>query len=206
MVTGKILISKVAISLLMLFCIVSCESTDDRTSESLPKLTTEGKNTFGCKIDGQIFLPKRKVTGSPYNNEILQARYVYDQYHFNGYALSIVASNQVLDKYISIKLQGGLNPLQEGNVYPISIVQGNNFNGFYEHSGATISNGNGNGFTPTYSFYTDDTNVGELEIIKLDTINQIISGQFWFNCKEANRDTISEITEGRFDLKYSKDF
>jgi hypothetical protein len=192
--------------LILCFCLTSCENTDDGTSSILPDLTTEGKNAFGCKIDGQIFIPKRKVIGSPYSNPILKATYVYDEYYFNGYHLSIFANNEVLKKYISIELVGGVNPLVEGNTYPISVNQDNNIHGFYEHWGETIDNGNGTGFTPVYSFYTDNSHYGELEIIKLDTENEIISGRFWFNCKEINTNTISHLTEGRFDLKYTTSF
>jgi len=78
--------------------------------------------------------------------------------------------------------------------------------GFYEHWGETIDNGNGTGVIPVYSFYTDNTYFGELKIIKLDTENKILSGQFWFDCKEVNSDTISKITEGRFDIKYTNSF
>jgi hypothetical protein len=192
--------------LIIIFCFVSCENTDDGTSSSLPNFTTEGKNTFGCKIDNQIFLPKRKITGSPYSNPILKATYVYNEYYFNGYYLSIFANNEVSNKLINIRLNGGLNPLIEGNTYPINVNQDNNIYGIYEHWGKTIDNGDGTGFTPVYEFTTNNSNFGELKIIKLDTENKIISGVFWFDCKEINRDTISHITEGRFDLKYTIDF
>ena len=192
--------------LIITFCFISCENTDDGTSSSLPEFTTEGKNTFGCKIDNQIFVPKRKITGSPYSNPILKATYVYNEYYFNGYHLSIFANNEVSNKLINIRLNGGLNPLIEGNTYPISVNQDNNIYGIYEHWGETIDNGDGTGFTPVYEFTTDNSSFGELEIIKLDTENKIISGVFWFDCKETNRDTISHITEGRFDLKYTIDF
>ena len=172
----------------------------------MPDLTTVGKNTFGCKIDGQIFIPKWKFIGTPYSSPILKATYVFDEYYFNGYHLSIIANNEVLEKMISISLDGGENPLVEGNTYPISVNQDNNIYGFYEHWGETINNGDGTGFTPVYSFYTDNTYYGELEIIKLDTENKIISGQFWFDCKEVNMDTTSKITEGRFDIKYTESF
>jgi hypothetical protein len=35
--------------------------------EKLPKATQEGKNTFGCKIDGKVFLPTKSsgLFGSP---------------------------------------------------------------------------------------------------------------------------------------------
>ena len=192
--------------LIVLFCIFSCENNDDGTTSNLPNLTTEGKNTFGCKIDNQIFVPKQKIIGSPYSTPILKATYVYDEYYFNGYYLSIFADNEVLKKSIRIQLNGGQNSLLEGNTYPISVNQDNSIYGSYEHWGETIDNGDGTGFTPVYNFSTDSSNFGELEIIKLDTENKIISGRFWFDCKEINRDTISHITEGRFDLKYTTDF
>lgn len=188
------------------FCFINCENTDDRTSENLPAITFEGKNTFGCKIDGQIFLPKKKITGSQYNNEILKATYTYSDYYFNGYLLSILGSNEVLDKTIKIAINAGQNPLQEGATYPISVNQANSFYASYEHWGKTIDNGDGTSFTPIYEFETNANFKGELQILKLDTINQIIAGQFWYDCKEKNRDSIAKITEGRFDLKYSKDF
>jgi hypothetical protein len=59
---------KILVALILSFCLASCENTDDGTTSSLPNLTTEGKNTFGCKIDGQIFIPKQKIIGSPYSN------------------------------------------------------------------------------------------------------------------------------------------
>ena len=49
--------------MIITFCFVSCENTDDGTSSVLPDITTEGKNTFGCKIDGQIFIPKQEIFG-----------------------------------------------------------------------------------------------------------------------------------------------
>jgi hypothetical protein len=197
---------KISVILILFFCLASCENSDDGTSSGLPDITTEGKNTFGCKIDGQIFIPKQKIIGSPYSNPILKATYVYNQYYFNGYHLSIYANNEVLKKFISIELVGGLNPLVEGNTYPISVNQDNIIHGFYEHWGDTVDNGNGTGFTPVYSFYTDNSYYGELEIIKLDTVNKIISGRFWFSCREINSNTISHLSEGRFDLKYTTSF
>jgi len=197
---------KILALLILFFCFTSCENSDDGTSSVLPDLTTEGKNTFGCKIDGQIFIPKQEIFGSPYTSPILKATYVYDEYYFNGYYLSIFADNEILQKTIRITLIGGENSLLEGNTYPITVNQDNSIFGTYEHWGETIDNGDGTGFTPVYEFTTNAFYIGELEILKLDTENKIISGTFWYDCKEINRDTISRITEGRFDLKYTSDF
>ena len=197
---------KILSILILSMCFTSCVNTDDGTSSRLPDLTTEGKNTFGCKIDDQIFIPKWKVIGTPYSNPILKAVYGLDEYYYNGYHLAIIANNEVLKKFISIELVGGVNPLVEGNTYPISVNQDNNIHASYEHWGETIDNGNGTGVILHYWFNTDNSNYGELEIIKLDTENRIISGRFWFNCKDINSNTISHLTEGRFDLKYTPSF
>ncbi|HRZ32920.1 MAG TPA: hypothetical protein P5188_11465 [Flavobacterium sp.] len=197
---------KIVLVLLVHFILVGCENTDDGTTSTLPELTTEGKDTFGCLIDGELFLPRKRVYGTPYNTPILKAVYVYNEYYFNGYRLAIYANNEITKKFISITLTGGQTALQEGMTYPIAVEEENAITGFYEHWGETIDNGDGTGFTPVYSFYTNAEYYGELELIKLDTVNQIISGRFWFDCEEVHDGSISEIREGRFDIKYTTDF
>jgi len=57
---------------------------------------------------------------------------------------------------------------------------------------------------PILSYRTDGSlYAGELWVKKLDTINQIVSGTFWFNAVNSNNDTI-KITEGRFDMRYTR--
>ena len=53
----------------------------------------------------------------------------------------------------------------------------------------------------------DDTlAVGELEIVKLHTVNKIISGRFWFDCVEIHSGELVRIRDGRFDVQYTIDF
>lgn len=54
------------------------------------------------------------------------------------------------------------------------------------------------------NLYNTNTIVnGELTIKRLDEINQIVSGTFWFNAVNDNADTV-KITDGRFDMHYTK--
>ena len=199
-------VKKILLVLFVLFCFASCENTDDGTKSRLPALTTEGKNTFGCKIDGQIFIPKKQLYGWHSPVPVLEVVYAYDAYYFNGYYLAIRANNELLQKYITIEWTGGENPLVEGATYPISVNEANSMHGLYEHAEETVYNSEGIGYYKSHSFSTDSDYVGALEIIKVDTNKKIISGQFWFQGKEFNKDSIAIITDGRFDIKYTTSY
>ena len=45
-------------------------------------------------------------------------------------------------------------------------------------------------------------NKGEVNITKLDLVNKIISGTFWFDVKD-NLGVVHQIREGRFDMEYT---
>lgn len=201
----KIKLFNLGIILLFLF---SCEANDDDgTTSSLPNLTTEGKNTFGCKINEQIFLP-RDAGGLNLNDPvpILKALYVYSEYDFNGYRLSIFADNEILRKSIRIEMTGSQTPLEEGGIYPIIIEENDNIHATYDFWGKPVYNEDGTGFQPVYVYYTNNEVSGELEIVKLDSVKKIISGKFWFDCQEVNSGEISKIREGRFDITYTNGY
>ncbi len=42
--------------ILLFLLLLSCKK------EKLPKPTQQGKNTFGCKVDGKLFVPKDVIT------------------------------------------------------------------------------------------------------------------------------------------------
>ncbi len=192
----------------ILFLFFSCgPNDDDGTTSSLPNLTTEGKNTFGCKINEQIFLP-RDAGGLNINDPvpILKALYVYNEYYFNGYRLSIFADNEILRKSIRIEMTGSQTPLEEGGIYPIIVEENDNIHATYDFWDEPVDNGDGTGYQLVYVYNTNNEVSGELEIVKLDTENQIISGTFWFDSEEVNSGEIAEIREGRFDINYTTSF
>lgn len=97
----------------------SCSKDDDGTSSSLPGITSEGLNTFGCKIDGITFLPRSSgniFSGGTRTNLSAKYRYYENQYYSlgPGYHLAIRAYNSQTNKSISIELTESDEPLISG--------------------------------------------------------------------------------------------
>ena len=69
------------------------------------------------------------------------------------------------------------------------------------------ANGNASGsywYSSQYiHVYTSQNNTGILNITKLDKVNNIISGTFWFDILLPNGELI-EIREGRFDMRFTE--
>lgn len=188
---------------------VSCTNDNDGTKQSLPSITTEGKNTFGCKTDGIIFLPKSSGGFSAgYKPPILFANYYHLTYKYSnlepGYYLRISAYNELTTKDITIEMNTSIEPLIEGKTYQIKLKNSGDISSDYGYWGETVDTGNGTGFIPVYSYSTTNDVGGELKILKLDLKRKIISGTFWFDCKnnDQNVNEAAKITEGRFDLKF----
>src|SRR5580698_6146958 len=57
----KILHSIIPLSLVFIFCVGSCKRQSNSPTNQLPPLTTKGLNTFGCLVNGKIFVPQRPV-------------------------------------------------------------------------------------------------------------------------------------------------
>lgn len=58
------------------------------------------------------------------------------------------------------------------------------------------------GVNPVH-YITNKLYTGELNIEKLDSVQQIIYGTFWFNGVNDKGDTV-KVTDGRFDMHYVK--
>jgi len=177
--------------LLMLITAISCssckKSTPDPVSQ-LPPETQTGANTFGCLINGVAFKPKGSLFGPP----SLQCAY---QYLNGGYYFQLSASNNSNDNSVGIFTYS--LRIRENSSYALTdayII--NTAFGQYSH----ITQQNYQYARPAYS---NKLYPGNLTITKYDSINQIVSGSFWFNVIDSiSRDTI-KITNGRFDMHYT---
>jgi hypothetical protein len=202
----KFIYPLISLTLLLFVC---CTNDNDGTNENLPQITNEGKNTFGCKVNGEIFLPKSKGGFSlGFRPPILTARYFYLQYNYYGlepgHYLQILAYNELTTKSINIQLTKSDVPLVQGQTYPI-VLKGN---GFFdaEFSYSTTSpdpNYNNVFIYNSFEYKTTNEYFGVLTINKIDTTNLIISGTFSFDCYNTIDDKTSQIREGRFDIKYA---
>jgi hypothetical protein len=150
--------------------------------QQLPPITTEGKNTFGCLVNGNVWLPE--VTPyqmfvypltSSYNPNIgldVKATKNIDNQIYEGTSLQIINLDDtgvfILDSNLPIGSYGVYYDLSKGCNYT-----------------------------------TDSIQIGTVEILKLDTSNKIIAGTFEMKLWKNGCDTIN-ITEGRFDVKYAQ--
>jgi hypothetical protein len=197
--------------LFFLFMIVglhSCANVDDGTGDSLPAITSEGKNTFGCLINGETFLPKNNGGFSAGYSTVLRAQYSYFEQEYYGmepgYHLAISASNSLTKKSIRIELTAADEPISTGQTYPIVLKNNGVLSANYRYSTDTQDP------TDPYIYYytalnhitTEEFN-GEITFNLVDEENQIISGVFYFSCINPNTGNIVEVNAGRFDINYS---
>jgi len=164
---------------LIIFVLISaCKKSSPPTS--LPSITQEGKNTFGCLINGKVFTPKKRFNS--YDN--LRANYsTIDRGTFN---MSAPRSDGVNGEAVFFRSKGLM--LAEGQTYKLG---GDGINGVMFASYLKTVN-----FNSTRYDSKDDIS-GEIIITKLTS--KIISGTFSFDAVSSDGVKV-EIREGRFDL------
>ncbi|MFK8046126.1 MAG: hypothetical protein AB8B72_11570 [Crocinitomicaceae bacterium] len=149
----------------------------------LPEATKVGANTFGCYINGELFLPER---------------------------VSYTGSTGISISYNSIsKDELRIQATREND----TIFDNVRFTSFVKSTGKTpikIWEDHTTGYSTFYYYYGDcesykyiENDTVLLDITYLDTIKRIISGTFEFDLigKKCD-DEILSITDGRFDLRY----
>ncbi|MEO8860424.1 MAG: DUF6252 family protein [Ginsengibacter sp.] len=158
--------------------------------DQLPPETQIGANTFGCLIDGNAFLPK-----GPSLSPILQCAYQYLNTDYSkGFFFQLSASHKF-----------STNDLSGIGIYTDSlpIIEGT-FNLGDDHKGGAYGlylryNGAGN-----INLYSKANLGGQLTITKFDEVTQIVSGRFWFNVVDSTTVDTIHITNGRFDMQFTK--
>lgn len=142
----------------------------------LPPATREGKNRFGCRMNGKAWVPRT----SGFNPQFAPLAWEYsDSFGDNGFfRASATRKTDGIFQGITI---GGTNIHREG-IYTLKDSAGANF----------------------INMHTDceyRSIAGELQITKLDKPQRIIAGTFHFTCAAPDCDTV-RLTDGRFDFRY----
>jgi hypothetical protein len=152
----------------------ACTSTDPEPS--LPPITQEGKNTFGCKINGKNWVPGGDLG---WGEQGLEA-----YYSTKSEFLAITAKGKYNDNKTTINFKASWNGKS-------STIKEDYVSIFFADKGKMWQ----------YNFIPFETKLTSVKITKLDTINKIVSGEFHFWLKTGATDT-TKVTEGRFDIKY----
>lgn len=140
----------------------------------LPNATQTGANIFACRVNGQNWISKQTSfdLGGSIINDTLAVKGTY-----HGIAVETI--------YLLIK-----GDLQQGNMYNVNI------NCSINYTTTRLCNSNNINF---YSYQSSD---GEAVLTKLDRVNKIISGTFFFNIIRQNCTDTLHFTDGRFDIRY----
>jgi hypothetical protein len=177
----------ICITALYVFNYSNCKK--DNTSEpQLPPETTTGAMTFGCKINGKVFVPRdgRGKGG-------LEPEYVYlGSGPGGGWFLNIPATNWVGSPTEAFNIGTDSLLVTEGNTYEFKL--NSNFQTIKGTAYASYKNG-----SDAYPKLNSET--GSLFIKKFDLTNRILSGTFFFTGTNTNGVKLS-VTEGRFDIRF----
>ena len=169
---------------LLLFTFSQCKKKTEEPQ--LPPETTTGAMTFGCKVNGKVFVPK-DGNGRPG----LYVQYVnLGTGSGGGWFLNIPALNYQDEPIAGISSTTDSLLLVQGETYEFSRGRGK-AKAFYSldtERGASL-------------YIKGDADTGSLHITFHDVSSRIISGVFYFDGTNENG-AIIKITEGRFDLRY----
>jgi hypothetical protein len=139
-----------------------------------PPLTTEGKNTFGCLIDGRVFVPDMEQLGA------LRLSIFFEQ---NSLQLQAKASKES----VTVDCEG----VTIEGLYKTSPPP---FNGrVFKRSSASSD-----------CWHRVGQSNSKIEILYLDRTARIIAGKFEYLSiiNPCDSSDILNITEGRFDIQY----
>lgn len=172
--------------LISVFLLLTTCKKNNTPPDTLPPVTQTGANTFGCKVNGEVWVPYYSCgyLGNPCG-EMQVDIHPLSQYSLLPISVSILVNrfHNGDDSYFSI----GFETDAQGNIYDSAYI---NF------SGKGVGNPPVNGDYHK-SFNTTNT----FQITKLDTINKIISGTFYLVLKKDFNDSIV-VEDGRFDFKF----
>ncbi|MBK9211513.1 MAG: hypothetical protein IPO14_00745 [Saprospiraceae bacterium] len=156
----------------------SCKK--EKMPDSLPPITTEGKGTFGCKINGEIWIPKTQdeFLGNNFN---LYSIYEEDL----PKRISVVAS-KIYDDFKQEFAIFIYEPITMG------VLDTNIINMRYADVNISIESYKNHKYKQFTNFI----------ITRYDKTNRIVSGTFeGLLVKSITKDSI-RITEGRFDVRF----
>lgn len=143
--------------------------------EILPKPTESGKNTFGCKINDEKFIPEKRglFSGPP----------VYGSLNTDS----------------SFYLVGDVKP-HSVSIFIKKITKTGDYILSDKFNRAEYSNY----ATDSFDYFTNQKSTGKVNISRVDYTKRIVSGTFEFEAVNENNPTdIVKITKGRFDIDFT---
>lgn len=152
----------------------------------LPPETQTGAGTFGCLVDGEVWVPRVPLGAITYRD--IESTVWEKDFTGSGVILcNLVDVSESIDN--ELVLSFGNTHFNSTKLFSVSIF------GRYKTS-------TGEYFRSDYHY----TNSNFIDITKIDTLNNIVSGIFNLTLyrDSTNLGDKIEISDGRFDLKYAQ--
>ena len=173
--------------LTLAFLGLDCHKHQDNPPTELPPITQEGRNTCGCKIDGQVWVPYYSCKGlsaDPCGEISSDIHRIPGQSSFFIQIGAAIKYNDNSLSFFNINTPVTAGILTVGEKIDSVSIQ-------FTKPGST-----------DYNEFPGLDSKNHLIITKLDTVNNIISGTFQATLYHSVRDSVN-ITEGRFDLTFA---
>ncbi len=173
---------KTLLALSLITLLISCK----KEIKELPPATDTGTNTFGAKVNGNLWAPQG-FGPFPASN-LLESIIVSGRLTIN--ARNFASSPNETEFVICVDNVTGPGTYQlNANVNHPSLS--GNYAYYVKRN-----------LSPQNEWITSSTNTGSVTVTKLDMPNKIIAGTFQFNAMNLyNAPELLTVTEGRFDLK-----
>jgi hypothetical protein len=174
------LLPRIGLLALGLLTLSQCKKKD--SSPQLPLETTTGAMTFGCKIDGRVFVPRNYYTRTG-----LYVQYVYlGPGKGGGYFLNIPATDWAAETIEAVRITTDSLLVQEGKTYPFRTSKGSAHAEYHA----------------SVDYEKLDQDDGQLTITRFDAQQGIISGRFDFVGTDKSTGRHVRVTDGRFDVRF----
>jgi hypothetical protein len=173
----------------MLLCLAACNK---EKNYSLPPETQIGAGTFGCKVNGKVWVPNGS---NSYSGQNVVSYYQYIYPSPSGFVFNITATKYNQKPIESISLGTDSMQIQQGMKLPLRTG--------YHNSGTGIGRLMQIGYSGTTQYLTNGTATGEVQFTRFDIPNRIASGTFWFDAYDSTSKETIHVTEGRFDVKFT---
>lgn len=154
----------------------------------LPEATQSGANTFGARVNGDLWAPQGK--GVLPTAPLLEASFAgNDSYVLHARNFSKSPTETEFEIYLQGVTREGTYQLNQNTELRPSHTASYAY--FVERT-----------MTPTHEWMTTSQTTGTVVITRLDKTNHVIAGTFSFRgTDKSGGGNVLDVTEGRFDMK-----
>ncbi|HTB99325.1 MAG TPA: DUF6252 family protein [Ferruginibacter sp.] len=177
------------------FMASSCTKQSNSPTNVLPPPTTQGLNTFGCLVNGQVFVPQKP---SDDIGTYLECDYefLYPGDTTKGYIFNVSGKDKPNGNELSsVGVTLDSTQLHQGDTFQLGS------SGVGKKYGGYISSSLNTGY---FVYNTTDTVTGQIIITFLDQANLIVSGTFWFDAISSSAPDTVHVRQGVFDMHYTR--